>query len=39
MATQAQPALADLESTAERARTAWLAASVPEPSQGLISHA
>jgi hypothetical protein len=39
MVTQAQPALADFDPTTERARTAWTAASVPEPSQGLISHA
>ena len=39
MATQASPALSDFGPTTGRARTAWMAASVPELSQGLISHA
>jgi hypothetical protein len=39
MATQASPALSDFGPTTGRARTAWMAASLPELSQGLISHA
>jgi len=39
MATQAPPALADFDPTIERARTAWMAASVPEPGRGPMSHA
>jgi hypothetical protein len=39
MATQAQPTLADFDPTTGQVRAAWMAASVPEASQGLIGHA
>jgi hypothetical protein len=34
MATQAQPALADFDPTAEQARAAWMAPGVPEAAKG-----